>query len=600
MSISFRLRYFLGLIPSAQKIDSAWTELYKMRDELNLIETSKEFARYNELDHEIQSNDFQAKKNDIINISMISSPENKLLSERSKLEYSKPIKDYFRFIQSPNFNRFSKIMASSDLERYNQLKKIVESPDFIKRKKEAESLRYKDSAEFHKRHDFNALQKSSRIKQYFATLSSDQYSLFLELEVSEKGKLSDKTKKKDPKVKIYRKFLNSRAYKNIKTVEELGLASKLEQLKQETNTKSFLDREAYLMNPSRFEMTTDFAPFNEFTRLSKSSEIKFYLKCAKSAAYANYQTIDGSNDLARLIAIRLEIENPEFKQRVAFLRNKKRYTLTPEYAKEKEFNKLEKSKIMNAYFQLKKRSELAFFDHWEVTLEENFSEHQLSTKLWEPENYWGSKMAGFSFSQAKELQSYNGLKNLVIRNKVLSIVTKAEKSEGKVWDPVMGLLPKKFEYSSGIINTGNSFRFKEGVIEAKVKFRANKAITSAFSLTGAQPFPQIDVFRSGNGTVGLGIIEQPGKGSIKNLVQIKGLNFNKFHIFRLEIFGNLAVWKINNQEVHRDQVSKNMGEMFINFIGSLHQPVNGETLPHHFEIDWVRCLKKKEPIPVMK
>jgi len=321
MPISFRLRYFLGLIPSAQKIDSAWTALYKMRDELHLIETSKEFARYNELDHEIQSNDFQAKKNDIINLSLISSPENRLLSERAKLEHSKSIKDYFRFIQSPDFSRLSKIKASSDLERYYQLKEIVESPDFIKRKKETESLRYKDSTEFHKRHDFKALQKSSRIKLYFATLSSDQYRLFLELEISEKGKLSDKTKRKDPKVKIYRKFLNSKAYKNIKIVEELGLASKLEQLIQETSTKSFLEREAYLMNPSRFETTSDFAPFNEFTRLSKNSEIIFYLKSIKSAVYANYLKIDGSNDLARLIALRSEIENPEFKQRVAFLRN---------------------------------------------------------------------------------------------------------------------------------------------------------------------------------------------------------------------------------------------------------------------------------------
>jgi len=300
-----------------------------------------------------------------------------------------------------------------------------------------------------------------------------------------------------------------------------------------------------------------------------------------------------SKELARLIVLRSEVENPEFKQRVIFLKNKKRYNTTPEYATEKEFNKLENSKFISNYFQLKKRPELAFFDQWEIVMEDNFTEQKLVTTLWEPENYWGSKLAGFSFSQANELQSYNGIKNVVIRNKVLSIVTKAEKTEGKVWDPTIGLLPKKFEFSSGILNTGNSFRFKEGVVEAKVKFRANKAITSAFSLTGTQPFPQIDVFRSGDNSVGLGIIDQPGIGSVKKLVQIKGLNYNNFHIFRFEIFGNLAIWKINNYEVHREQVSKNMGELFINFIGSLHQPVNGESLPHHFEIDWVRCLKKK-------
>jgi len=593
MSFSFRLRYFLGLIPTAQKIDSAWAELFKMRDELHLIETSKELTRYNELNDLIQSNDFQAKKNDIINLNIIGSTENKLLTELANLEHLKQIKDYFRFIQSPDSKRLNKITGSADLVRYFELKKIVESPDFILRKKEVESLRYKDSPEFRKRNDFNALQKSARIKRYYAALYSDQYRLFLELEKTEKGKLDDPTKKKDPKFKIYRKYLNSSTYKNIKTVEELGLPAKLEQLKQETNTKSFLEHESYLKNAARFETTPDFVPFNEFTRLSKNSEIIFYLKCIKSSIYINHQQMVSSKELARLFVLRAEVENPEFKQRVAFLKNKKRYNTTREHATEKEFNKLENSKLINSYFQLKKRPELTFFDQWEIVMEDNFTEHQLATTLWEPENYWGSKMAGFSFSQANELQSYNGIKNVVIRNKVLSIVTKAEKTEGKVWDPTIGLLPKKFEFSSGILNTGNSFRFKEGVVEAKVKFRANKAITSAFSLTGNQPFPQIDIFRSGNNSVGLGIINQPGKGSVKKLVQIKGLNYNNFHIFRFEIFGNLAIWKINNYEVHREQVSKNMGELFINFIGSLHQPVNGESLPHHFEIDWVRCLKKK-------
>ncbi|HZK97172.1 MAG TPA: hypothetical protein VFC67_23425 [Prolixibacteraceae bacterium] len=593
MSFSFRLRYFLGLIPTAQKIDAAWAERLKMREELHLIETSNELARYNELKHLIQSDEFQARKNDIINLSLIGSVENKLLTERTNLERSKPLKDYFKFIQSPDFNRFISITGSSELSRYFGLKKIVEAPDFIQRKKEAESLRYKDSTEFRKRKDFETLQKSARIKHYYDTLSSVEYRLFLELEATERGNLDDRSKRKDPKIKIYRKYLNSRVYKNVKIVEELGLPAKLEQLKQETSTKSFLEREAYLKNAARFETTPDYAPLKEFKQLSKSSEMIFYLKCSKSSLYANYQKIVDSKELARLIELRSEVENPEFKQRVAFLKNKNRFNTTPARTTEKEFYKLENSKTIKNYFQLQKRPELAFFNQWEVVMEENFAVHQLSTTLWEPENYWGSKMAGFSFSQSNELQAYHGLKNIVIRNNVLSIVTKAEKSEGKVWDPAIGLLTKKFDFSSGILNTGNSFRFKEGVIEAKVKFRANKAFTSAFSLTGNQPFPQIDVFRSGNNCVGLGIIDQPGIKGVKQLAQIKGLNYNNFHIFRVEISGNLVVWKINNYEVHREHVSRNLGELFINFIGSLHQPVNGESLPHHFEIDWVRCLKKK-------
>jgi hypothetical protein len=417
--------------------------------------------------------------------------------------------------------------------------------------------------------------------------------MFLELATTEKENLNDPKMKKDPKVKAYKKFLNSSDYKNFKTVEKLGLPVQLERLKQETNASVFLTREAFLQNKARYETTPDFPLFIEFSGLSKSCEIIFYLKCVSSSLFTNYQKIDESKELARLKELRISVEAPEFIRKVAFLKNKKRYETTAEYKSEIELKGLEKSQIITKYHKLKKRRELAFFDEWEIVLDENFTDSHLNTDLWEPENYWGSKMAGFSFSQINELQAYKGLKNIEIRNKTLSIVVKAEKTDGKAWDPSIGLIPKKFDYSSAILNTGNGFTFTEGVIEAKVKLRADKAITSAFALTSNHPFPQIDVFRSGNKNVSLGVINKPGKEGIQNLILINGLNFNNFHIFRLEVLGNELVWKINNYEVHREQAPHNLGGLFLNFIGSIHEPLNGGSLPYHFEIDWVRCLKKK-------
>lgn len=593
MSSSFRLRYLFGLIPNAQKIDSAWTELSNMHNELQQIETSKELARYNELNSLVQSNDFQTKKNAIVNLNFIESPERQSIVELAKLERSKPIKDYFRFIQSPDFSRLNKIADSSELFRYFELQKIVEAPEFIRRKKDTESFKYKGSPEFIKRQEYNAVQKNSRLKFYNTTIASDEYRLFLDLEVTEKEKLNGTSAKKDPKFKIYRKYLNSKAYKNIQTVERLGLVAELEQLKLQVEAKSFVEREAFLKNAARFETTSDYPPFNEFSGLAQSADIQFYLKTVKSPLYANYKKIEESDELARLFELRSKVEDSEFKQRVIFLQNKKRFESTPEFKLEAEFKGLDKSKILSTYRLLKKKPELAYFDQWEITLDENFSDNKLDTTIWEPENYWGFKMAGYSFSQANESQGYNGIKNIEIKNNVLSIVTKTEKIAGKSWNPAIGLIPKQFEHSSAILNTGNGFKFKEGVIEAKVKFNAETAITSAFSLTGSHPFPQIDVFRSGNNSVGLGVVEHPDNKGVKKLVQVKGLNFNNFHIFRLEIFGNSLVWKINNYEVHREQLTLNAGELFLNFVGSLHQPINGSAFPHHFEIDWVRCSQKK-------
>ena len=593
MSSSFRLKYFFGLIPNAQKIDSVWAALLKLRDELHQIELSNELARYNELKQLVQSNDFQTKKCDTERLTFKGSTESQILSERARLEHSKPIKDYFKFIDSTDFTRLKSVSESKDLARYFELKKIVESPDFIRRKKETESLRYKDSPEFKKRAELNTIQKNSHLKRYFTTLASDKYRMFLELATSEKENLDDPKMKKDPKVKAYKKFLNSSDYKNFKTVEKLGLPAQLERLKQETNTSVFLAQEAFLKNKARYETTPDFPLFIEFSGLSKSCEIIFYLKCVSSSLFTNYQKIDESKELVRLKELRISVEIPEFIRKVAFLKNKKRYETTAEYKLETELKDLEKSQIITTYHKLKKRHELAFFDEWEIVLDENFSDSRLNTDLWEPENYWGSKMAGYTFSQINELQAYKGLKNIEIRNKTLSIIVKAEQTDGKAWDPSIGLIPKKFDYTSAMLNTGNGFTFSEGVIEAKVKFRADKAITSAFALTSNHPFPQIDVFRSGNKNVSLGVISKPGKEGIQNLIHINGLNFNNFHIFRLEVLGTELVWKINNYEVHREQAPRNLGELFLHFISSIHEPLNGGSLPYNFEIGWVRCFKKK-------
>ncbi len=591
MSISFRLRYFLGLIPNAQKIDLAWAELYKMRDKLRLIEESEELARYNELRILIHSADFQSKKKDINNLNFKGSDEYHLLNELDTLEKLNPIKRYFKFIQSSEFERFNLISKSSDLQRYHELEKIVHSPDFVHRQKETNALLYKGSPEYLLRKEYLSLEKSGRLKRYYATISSEEYQAFLKHDAVVKGELSN-LEEEDLKVKAYRRFLNSSAYKNLLVVEKQNLQSRIEELKKEVNDPHFLEQEDFLRNKNRYSTTPDYPLFIEFSKLSKSDEILFYLKCFNSSHYANFKEISISAALGRLQELRLIVNDPEFKQRVDFLRNKKRYELTSEYKFEIEFKELENSALIVSYHQLKKRSELLFFDQWEILLDENFLVPDLSSTIWEPENFWGSKIAGFSFSQASELQAYKGLANIEIKNQVLSIVTKAEKSAGKVWDPSFGLLPKEFEYTSAMLNSGSKFKFRDGIVEAKVKFQADGAITSAFSLTGSHPFPQFDIFRSGSNRVGLGIIEQPGNGGVNKLVQIKGLNFSDYHIFRLEVFGNSLVWKINNFEVHREQYSGKREEMFLNFIGSIHKPHN-TPLPHHFEIDWVRCYRKK-------
>ena len=595
MSVSFRLRYLSGLIPSAKKIDSDWANLLKMRDELHKLENSKELARYNELNSLIQSSDFQFQKREIENLKYQGSTECQLINELNRLEKSKSIKGYFKVLQSPLLERFQKIAKSNELSRYEDLKNIVESSEFQIRKREMERLQYKDSPEYKKRHEFISLGRNRKLKLYYKTLTSDDYLLFKEINSSEKKtefENIDKKKNKDPQLKKYLRFQKSGRYENIKFIEYKGLAEKYEKLKLEVIAKDFLLREAFLKDKKRYETSEDYPLFDELSRLTKSENIRLYQKFRSSNGYLNYEKMSSSWELARLKELREITGGGEFIKSVAYLKNKKRYELSDRFKSELEFKALDKSELMKDYRLLKKSVKLDFFNNWSVVFEEDFGDNKLNTERWQPENYWGFKLAGRSFSQADEVQCYNGLNNILVNSHVLSILTKREKVTGQLWNASMGLIPKHFDYSSGIINSSESFHFSEGAIEAKVKFNADVSITSAFSLTGSMPMPQIDVFRSGKNCVAFGITDLRKNGLSRKYKRIYGLNYNHFHVFRLEIFNSRLVWKINGYEVHSEQFSPSAGDMFLNFVGSLHEPVNNNKIPHRFEIDWIRCYQK--------
>ena len=102
------------------------------------------------------------------------------------------------------------IAKSTDLARYFELKKSVESIVFVQRKKDMESLHYKGSPEHIKNVEYIRLSNSRQLKRYYATLSTNEYRLFLESDAALKGKQIDDAMKKDPKIKAYLKFRNSK------------------------------------------------------------------------------------------------------------------------------------------------------------------------------------------------------------------------------------------------------------------------------------------------------------------------------------------------------------------------------------------------------
>lgn len=580
----FSLKYKLGLIPGTAKIDAKWNKLLGMRDELQELEQSDELARYRELDAELKSAEFRARKKELTQLKFEGSHEQKILSELEHLSRSKSMKQYFKTLSSEKLARFKKIEKGDKLARFNELKEIVTTPEFTKRRKDVEKLHYNNSPEAAKRKEFEALKNDKRLKSYYNTLASDSYRLYMKAE--ESGE-----KPSDPnEIKRYEKFLASGEYSNLKTVEKQNLTQRYEELRGEVQSDEFLEREKFLKNSKRYQTTDDYRLLAEYEKLSKDPEIKFYHKLSKSGEYLNYQRVHDSKELERLNELEDLVKDEGFRERVAFLKDKKRYEKSEDFKLEQELAKLKNSELIKKYFALHKARELNFFDKWQVAFDDEFTRDGVNFERWNSGIYPGKEVFGNNYSQANELQCLNGEENLQVHGGILSIVTRKEESKGMRWNPQYGLIPAEFQYTSSMLNTGNSFRIKQGIIEAKIRVNPCAEIVSAFSLKGDGAFPQIDILRSGKNEVSMGVIREIKGEPVWQHQTITGLNFKKFHVYRLEWDGQTLTWKINNAVVHQSKVDSSFDNMFLNLLSSVHEEVHHQNLPHYFEVDWVRCL----------
>ncbi|MGZ5135988.1 MAG: hypothetical protein ACXWCG_12595, partial [Flavitalea sp.] len=102
-----------------------------------------------------------------------------LIPSTSKIEQAeKALVDEFEKLQA-----FTK---SDLLAKYTKLHDLVNSSSFIQKRKEIESLKYKNSEEYIKEKEFLSLQKAKDILMYFKTISGSLLKRFRDLDGSQK------------------------------------------------------------------------------------------------------------------------------------------------------------------------------------------------------------------------------------------------------------------------------------------------------------------------------------------------------------------------------------------------------------------------------
>ena len=184
-----------------------------------------------------------------------------------------------------------------------------------------------------------------------------------------------------------------------------------------------------------------------------------------------------------------------------------------------EFDKLKKDEDILWYFKVKDSNKFDALKNRELTFGDEFEGDKLDTKMWLTNYFWGDKLLHDRYSVESDLQAYTERDNFEIRNSLLKIITKPQKVQGKVWTCTDGFKPKEFAFTSGIINTGKSFRQKYGTFTAKIKL-GDPSAKSAFWMLADQITPHIDICRTMNGKVAVNYFAAVNK-KVKGICRIE-------------------------------------------------------------------------------
>jgi hypothetical protein len=511
------------------------------------------------------------------------------------------------------FEKLNAFAGSEQLAKYNELNEKVNSAGFTQKRKEIESLQYRNSNEYNKEKEYNSLVKSKDLILYFKTITGNELKHFQELDGSDKirefeslekyiqsSAFKEKEKMKPITFKDTDEFKKEIEYNALRADAEIKEYLKTKGKEDIKKSKvvlryeeldSFMKSSEFLakknMKPITFKDTEEYKKQLEYTRLKSSPEIKEFYKFKSSKEYSNYLNTHDSSRLKRHAELKEYVASDAFREQKSYLLDKKRFEKTEMFKEVQEYDKLKKSEDIIWYLKVKDSNKFDVLKHRELTFSEEFDSDKLDTKKWLTNYYWGDKLLHDRYSVESDLQAYTEKENFELRNSVLKITTKPQKITGKVWSASHGFSTKEFSYTSGIICTGNSFKQKYGTFTAKIKLGDPNA-KNAFWMLADKITPHVDVCRTSKGKVWFDYFSSKGGNSKTSI----GSRYSgDLFIFTLEWTADKLVWKINDTEVFTQTSDIPQEPMYVLLSGGLDKPINGTT---SMEIDWIRVYQPKK------
>jgi len=627
------LRSFLGIYPKTSDYEA---KKQKLEEEYNAIldfEGSTEFKRYNELNRYILSKEFALKKLEILSLKFRNTEDFHKETEFDVLTKTRPIRLYYKVKDSVRLNEFYQTEKSESLKNLSTLEQYIKSNEFEKVKIESslsakEKFAKSDLAK--KLQLFEQQNKSEKIQGYYKFIkdkafnnfeSAIQSGLIKNLATLEKKINADAFQKKKASLnksefnsseekKIleeYTSIIKSKIYNNYLKLNNSKFRKYYEELNDSTEIRNFEEFRAFIsskdfklqkkeISKTRFEDTKEFSKLQEYSQLLKSPLIRNYLKFKDSKEFINYKSLEGSLRLQEYEKLKDYIESDKFVQKKNYYtqRPKKRWRSSGEYALIVELNQLRKSEKIKWYFKSKNSKKFVWLETWHESFSDDFTAGKLDTKKWLTRYFYGEALLNDSYSLSHDKHFVTDGQNIEFSPSILRIITKKEAVKGKSWHPNFGFVTREFAYTSGLINTGKSFRQQYGTFEAKIKFCDSKRIQNAFWMVSKTILPHIDIAKADKKIAFNNFSGNPHDlkkiSSFSNSVSRSKFS-SDFYIYTLEWTPKQLTWKINGVEIASTSKTIPGEPMYIVLSAGLHKDPNSD-IPAQMEIDWIRCYQK--------
>ncbi len=350
------------------------------------------------------------------------------------------------------------------------------------------------------------------------------------------------------------------------------------------------------LKKEKFKDTDAYAEYKKYKVYSRSANVKTYLKYLRKEKIAEAKELEGTSEIQTYIKLKTYVESDAFFKIKEEITDSKRFEKSKEFHLLEEYKALSTSEDINWYLKKKKKNIFDTASHWKLTFEDEFDSTKLDSKKWITGYYWGKALMNENYVQANEVQFFKS-ENIELRDSCAHLVTKKEICKGKIWDPKFGFTPRDFEYSSGLISTGQSFRQLYGRFEAKIKYNQSTPVFHNFWLLAEKIAPQVNIMKSqsdNNKNIEVGNFWSTRDDIQQNVENIKlPKSSDNFLIYSLDWTKEKLEWKINGVTVYTQTQNVPQEQMYISLSSHLtEKPEDDETLPISMDIDWVRCYQK--------